>query len=65
MLLLEIVITGLEVRGVGGARTGIREAAGLTVRPCGCGALRFVTRPAFPATLGAPEARWPSADIPH
>jgi len=45
---LETVIAGLEARGVGGARTGIRAVAGLVRKPCErCGGVRFATAPAF------------------
>jgi hypothetical protein len=45
---LEVVITRLEARGVGGAHTGIVELAGLVRGSCAhCGGRRFVTAPAF------------------
>jgi hypothetical protein len=45
---LEAVIARLEARGVGGERTGIREAAKHVRQPCPrCGGRRFETAPAW------------------
>jgi hypothetical protein len=45
---LEAVIERLEVRGVGGAHTGIVELADLLRTPCErCRGRRFTTAPAF------------------
>lgn len=45
---LEDVIARLQARGVGGPETGVRAVSALAERPCQCGSLRFMTRPAFP-----------------
>jgi hypothetical protein len=45
------VLARLKVRSLGGEQTGIREIARFAKRPCPrCGAVRWETRPAFPAS---------------
>ena len=45
---VEAVVERLQVRGLGGEQTGIREVARHAERPCrACEAMKWETRPAF------------------
>lgn len=48
---VEQVVERLKARGLGGEDTGVREVAKFSTRPCArCGAMKWVTRPAFSLT---------------
>ena len=53
VLPLEAVIRRLKQRGLGGPSTGIRAVAGFVTDPCSCGAMKWETRPYFPARSGS------------
>lgn len=55
---LEQVIEGLQLRGIGGAETGIKAFGRMLQRPCEhCGAVAWDARPRMPprANPGIPE----------